>query len=194
MKLLLHACCGPCFLGVWQELGSHAAVQPSLYYYNPNIQPEEEYELRYASLEIAARAAGLSLSRGDYRPELHHEAIAPMAGRFSERCLPCYRLRLEGTAEAAAAQGFEAFSTTLLVSPYQRHEDIIALGREIAARRGLEFYEADWRPYFRPGQERAKELGLYRQKFCGCSLSSAEAEAQRAERERQKAARQSPLV
>jgi epoxyqueuosine reductase len=175
MKLFLHTCCGPCFLGVWQELGARDGIETALYYFNPNIQPLDEYERRYSSLEVAAASAGLSLTRGDYRRELHAGAIAPTGGRFSERCLPCYRIRLEETARRAKAGGYECFSTTLLVSPYQRHDKIIELGRKIAAEAGLEFYATDWRPFFRAGQARAKELGLYRQRFCGCELSFDEA-------------------
>jgi hypothetical protein len=83
----------------------------------------------------------------------------------------CYGIRLERTAAFAKEMGFDAFTTTLLVSPYQKHELIKELGEEYARKYGVEFYYKDFRPGFRQGQQQAKEMELYRQKFCGCIIS-----------------------
>jgi len=91
-----------------------------------------------------------------------------------DRCLGCYRLRLAKVAKYAKEHGYDAFSTTLLVSPYQKHEDLRNIGEEVATSQGIEFYYTDWRPYFRAGQDEAKVIPIYRQKYCGCRRSLSE--------------------
>ncbi len=91
-----------------------------------------------------------------------------------ERCKSCYRLRLKKTAEEASKQGFDAFTTTLLISPYQDFEQITAIGNELADKYSISFYLRDFRPYFSKSIPIAKELGLYRQKYCGCIYSKEE--------------------
>ena len=93
------------------------------------------------------------------------------SGEEEQRCRMCYAVRMEETAKFAKDNNFDAFTTTLLVSPYQKHELIIELGKIYADKYGLEFYYEDFRPGFRAGQQKAKDLGLYRQKFCGCIVS-----------------------
>jgi predicted adenine nucleotide alpha hydrolase (AANH) superfamily ATPase len=90
-----------------------------------------------------------------------------------KRCTFCYRLRLEKTAALAKEQGFDAFSTTLLISPYQNHELLKSTAVEVAQSIGTEFLYRDFRPHFREGQGEARRLGLYRQKYCGCIFSDA---------------------
>jgi predicted adenine nucleotide alpha hydrolase (AANH) superfamily ATPase len=90
------------------------------------------------------------------------------------RCLFCYRLRLEKTALLAAREGYEAFSTTLLISPYQNHELLKQIGEDLADRNGIAFLYRDFRPFFREGQRRAREQGYYMQKYCGCVFSEEE--------------------
>ncbi len=170
MKLLLHACCGPCFLGVWEELGSHKEIETTLYYDNSNIYPETEFTKRRDSLRIAAKERGLALVEADYEPELYSAAVAKDT-IFPRRCLHCYRLRLEGAAKYAKENGYDAISTTLFVSPYQQHEELKIIASEVAKEYGVEFHYTDWRPYFREGQNEAKQMELYRQKYCGCSFS-----------------------
>jgi predicted adenine nucleotide alpha hydrolase (AANH) superfamily ATPase len=92
----------------------------------------------------------------------------------AQRCKYCYQSRLEQTAAQAAALGCEAFSTTLLISPYQQHQQIRELGEQVAKRYGLHFFYRDWRPHFRAGQAAARDLGLYMQKYCGCIYSEKE--------------------
>jgi predicted adenine nucleotide alpha hydrolase (AANH) superfamily ATPase len=91
-----------------------------------------------------------------------------------DRCRRCYELRLEKTAREASVRGFEAFSTTLLISPYQDFNQILTTGREVAGRYNLIFFQRDFRPYFRDAGKLAREIGLYRQKYCGCIFSSEE--------------------
>jgi len=170
MKLLLHTCCGPCFLGVWEELGTRD-VEVTNYFYNPNIYPEEEYERRLEGLRIAAKDKTLVVIGGEYEPEKHAEAIRDHENEFPGRCLHCYRLRLEKAAAYARDHGFDAFSTTLLVSPYQQHEVLKSIGEEVGEKYGVDFYYTDWRPYFRKGQDEAKFIPIYRQKYCGCKYS-----------------------
>ncbi len=183
MKLLLHTCCGPCFLGVWEELGLHKDIQTTLYYYNPNIYPEAEWAKRRDNLLIASKEEKMTLVEAAYEPENYEQAIAGLdsslrgndgkAGRNNGglRCLRCYRLRLEGTAKYAKSNGFDAISTTLFVSPYQQHDELKKVASEVASHYGVECYYTDWRPYFREGQNEAKELEIYRQKYCGCEFS-----------------------
>lgn len=92
-------------------------------------------------------------------------------GVEAQRCKMCYAVRLEKTAQFAKQNGFDAFTTTLLVSPYQKHDLILELGNYFAQKYGLDFYYNDFRVGFRKGQQEAKDIGLYRQKYCGCILS-----------------------
>ena len=93
---------------------------------------------------------------------------------MEDRCGVCYELRLFESARYAAENGFDSFCTTLLVSPYQNHELLVETGHRAAERFGIEFLPYDFRPRFREGQQRARELGLYMQKYCGCVFSEEE--------------------
>ena len=110
------------------------------------------------------------------------------AGRFGDeqasRCAECYRLRMGLTVETARREGFEAVATTLTVSPYQDPEAIGFAGREAAASAGVEYLETDFRDRYRRAVERSKELGMYRQRYCGCLLSQVEAERSRTSKRR----------
>lgn len=171
MKLLLHCCCGPCATGSlpqFEQLG----YQPFGYFYNPNIHPYQEHKARRQSFIALMEQRGLPYEVvRDYPLEdwLRQVASAP-----EQRCTYCYRSRLEAAAAYACEHGFERFSTTLLISPYQNHQLIHQLGEEIAAVNGLEFVYLDLRGGFRDGQEKAREMGLYMQKYCGCIYSEKE--------------------
>ncbi len=177
MKILLHSCCGPCYLGVKEGLPAYSKLL--LYYYNPNIEPAEEEGLRWKHLERAAELTGVEAYRAPYEPEKHHSITAPAKGVFKERCIHCYRLRLENTALFAYENGFNAFTSTLLVSPWQDRDILLKYGEELATRYKLRFLGDDFRLHFRAGQTHAKELELYRQNYCGCALSKIEADAAR---------------
>jgi predicted adenine nucleotide alpha hydrolase (AANH) superfamily ATPase len=178
MRLLLHTCCAPCSTGYLAGLAAEG-VEPVLFWYNPNIHPWTEYVARRDSLADLAQERGLELEsideyglrpfvRGIY-PHLENDAAGDRA-----RCNFCYRLRLEKTAERAREGGYDCFSTTLLISPYQDHERIRELGEELAAHYGLQFFYRDFRPFFREGQKAAREQGRYMQKYCGCIFSEEE--------------------
>ena len=168
MKLLLHTCCAPCSVYCVESLRAEG-IEPVSFWYNPNIHPYQEYKARRNTLKDYAASIGLSLIvREDYglRP-----FVRAVAADIDHRCAYCYAVRMEETARYAAEHGFTHISTTLLVSPYQNHEGIIAAAERFAGEYGVAFLYRDFRPGFREGQARARELGLYMQKYCGCVFS-----------------------
>ncbi|MEA4893454.1 MAG: epoxyqueuosine reductase QueH [Peptococcaceae bacterium] len=171
MKLLLHSCCGPCTvhpLAVLREEG----FQLYGYFYNPNIHPFKEFKERYKSYRLLCEKTGLEAEiHKEYGLETYLAALYGSGTPLEERCGLCYRLRLEAACARAAELGYGAYSTTLLVSPYQNHELIRRLGEEIGRTRGVEFIYRDFRPGFRQAQEKAREMGLYMQGYCGCIFS-----------------------
>jgi len=173
MKLLLHTCCGPCFLGVWEGLKIKGFDVINLYY-NPNIQPLEEFDLRKKNLELVAIGKSKDIIELKYNPDEYLKKISGSENNKKERCKKCYELRLWQTAQTAKDQKINLFSTTLLVSPYQDREELVKIGERIARQSGLEFLPSDWRPAFRKGQEEAKKHNIYRQKYCGCIFSKHE--------------------
>jgi hypothetical protein len=173
-KLLLHTCCGPCFLGTWEDLFLQDFEVTSLFY-NPNIHPENEYKIRLKALEVACDNKPVNIMKLDYNPEEYYLSLNKIID-FPERCRNCYALRLDKTVKTAKENGFDAFSTTLLISPYQQHDLIISISKELERKYNINFYYSDFRKYFRTGQIISKELSIYRQKYCGCSYSKKEAE------------------
>jgi len=171
MKLLLHICCGPCAVYPVEILGAagHRVVG---YFDNPNIHPYQEYLRRVQALEDFAGQAGLPVIwNKDYDIE---EFFRVTAFREDKRCRFCYHLRLDRAARMARDGGFEAFSTTLLYSRYQRHDIIQEVARRAAAEAGVVFYYEDFRRGWAEGIARSKALGLYRQSYCGCLFSERE--------------------
>ncbi|HHW14319.1 MAG TPA: epoxyqueuosine reductase QueH [Firmicutes bacterium] len=170
-RLLLHNCCAPCTihpLAVLRDEGWEVEG----WFYNPNIHPYREWQHRRDTLAEYAGLVDLPVTwvEGYDLNEFLQEALA--AG--PERCLSCYRRRLSAAAKAAREGGYDAFSTTLLVSPYQKHDAIRRLGEELAAQQDVPFVYRDFRPGFRAAQAKARELGLYRQPYCGCIFSERE--------------------
>ena len=171
MKLLLHCCCGPCAVGSLPQFEEHG-YQPFGYFYNPNIHPYQEHKARRLSfIELMERRGLPYLAVKDYPLEEWLRQVAPAP---EQRCAYCYQSRLLTAAEFALNNGFEHFSTTLLISPYQNHQLIRETGERIAAAKGLEFVYRDLRGGFRQGQEEARAMGLYMQKYCGCIYSEKE--------------------
>lgn len=164
MEVLLHICCGICALESVDALRAEG-FGVSGAWVNPNIQPLAERERRRAALETVARELKLPLVRLDSPP---YEP--PTEGLTAERCAYCYRLRLLPTARRAAALG-AAFSTTLLYSKHQRHELVREIVEAVSRETGAPFVYRDWRFRFNQGQSRARRLGIYRQRYCGCSAS-----------------------
>jgi len=175
MKLLLHCCCAPCSLPCISSLRARN-IESELLWFNPNIHPCGEYKARLDSLREFAADERLKLRLIDeyglrvFLKEVSSEndATAP------ERCEKCYRMRLYKTASVAAEQGFTAFTTSLLISPYQDHDALRRIGEEAAAKHGVDFLYMDFRPLFRESRTAARERGLYMQKYCGCIFSEEE--------------------
>lgn len=169
MKLLLHICCAPCSVACIQQLRSEG-IEPTGFWYNPNIHPFTEYRSRRNCLRDYAKSIGLELIEEDeygLRP-----FVRAVAGDIDNRCGYCYAVRLAKTAQYAADHGFDAFCTTLTVSPYQNTPLIFQTGERLAAQyEGLKFAPYDFSPHYREGQAQARELGLYMQKYCGCVFS-----------------------
>lgn len=168
-EIFLHACCGPCAEWPVSELVSED-YKITMFYHNPNIHPRFEHQRRLQNLKIVSDLWQIPLLVTDeYREDLWTERAYLESDK--DRCHMCYRLRMDKTAEVAKNLGFQFFSTTLLVSPYQRHEAIMEAGHAAAQKYGLTFLYRDFRPGFRQGQQMARDHGLYRQKYCGCILS-----------------------
>lgn len=171
MKLLLHVCCGPCALVPARELlGQRHEVYG--YFDNPNIHPYEEYRRRLeAAEELAWRLSFPLQAAGEYRPELYFREVA---WHEEERCRCCYSLRLQAAADRAREAGCEGYTTSLLISPYQKHDLIREIGTEIGRQVGVPFVYHDWRPEYYEGRRLAREMGLYSQRYCGCLFSEYE--------------------
>src|SRR3990167_6004712 len=173
MKLLLHICCGPCALYPVRELLDKKFDKITGFFYNPNIHPPSEYKKRKDTLSEAASKIGFEIIIPAYKMEEYFRKVISKEDS-PERCRLCWELRLSETAVFAKNNGFDAFTTTLLISPYQDHEKIKEIGEDIASKNGVQFYYQDFRPGFRDGQEQAKKEDLYRQKYCGCVFSELE--------------------
>lgn len=170
-KVLLHTCCAPCAIHCVESLRAEGIV-PASYWYNPNIHPYTEYRSRKTTLEEYAKQIQLPLiidntyGLREFCKNVIHD--------LSKRCFYCYDVRLNQTARYAAEHGFSAFSTTLLVSPFQNHDVIVQTAERAAQQYGVPFLYRDFRPGFQDGQEQARALGLYMQKYCGCIFSEEE--------------------
>jgi predicted adenine nucleotide alpha hydrolase (AANH) superfamily ATPase len=171
MRILLHICCGPCALFPLQQLRAERH-EVTGFFYNHNIHPYQEYvKRRDTAVHMAEQQKMPLILRDDYDLEdfLAHVAAAP-----ETRCSYCYASRLRATAHAAAEGGFEAFTASLLYSRYQKHDEIRLLGEQIGAEFGVAFYYEDFRPGWQEGIRLSKDLGLYRQQYCGCIYSEKE--------------------
>ncbi len=142
------------------------------YFYNPNIHPYTEYIRRLQTLENYARVALLPL-KVDKGYELE-TFLKGAIGQGKDRCLFCYRTRLEKAFQEGIESGADAVTTTLLYSRYQRHEDIQRIGEELANLHGVPFLYRDLRLGWKKGIEESKKLNMYRQQYCGCIFSERE--------------------
>ena len=171
MKTLMHTCCAPCSVYCVESLRSED-IEPVSYWYNPNIHPYTEYRMRKTTLEDYSKMIDMQLIiENDYGLRKFTKAVI---GDLEHRCPVCYAMRLDQTAMYAAEHHYDCFTTTLLVSPYQKHDLLIAAGKAAAEKYGVEFLYRDFRVGFKEGQAKARELGLYMQKYCGCIFSEEE--------------------
>ncbi|MBQ8164929.1 MAG: epoxyqueuosine reductase QueH [Clostridia bacterium] len=168
-KILLHICCGPCSLQVIDDLRDlFGNIEIRGLYANPNIHPYEEFERRLENAQKAAEYKNIDL---DYLSDFDQKRWENFTDIQEKRCEMCYKLRMEMSAKFAAEHGYEFFSTTLIVSPYQNHMKIYEAGKSAAEKYGVKFFYHDFSINFRKGQQQAKDIGLYRQKYCGCMPS-----------------------
>lgn len=170
-KVLLHCCCAPCSLSCIEPLRDEG-IEPVAFWYNPNIHPFKEYEARRDCMIDYASAIRMEIKVDDTYGL--REFVRNTVESIDNRCTFCYEHRLEVTARYAAEKGYAGFTSTLLASTYQKHDLIAAAGERFAEEYGIKFIYRDFRPNFREGNQRARELGFYMQKYCGCIFSEEE--------------------
>ena len=188
--LLLHACCGPCSLEPLRLLREEG-FEPTICWTNPNIQPRAEHDLRLQTLQRWAEenADVRVIVAGDDR-DAWERSVAPHGFDRESRCRACYGLRLAEACRTARNLGFEHISTTLVVSPYQLFDVCQDVLGRLAPAYGLTMVWRDFRDWYPQATTRSRELGMYRQNYCGCRFSAAEAAIERHEsRDARKAAR-----
>lgn len=168
MKLLLHTCCAPCSVYCIDTLRKDN-IDVTSYWYNPNIHPYTEYKERLNTLKKYTKSIDIPLIVDDYYGL--KEFCKNVINKLDNRCGYCYYSRLEKVALYAKNNSFDAFSTTLLISPYQNHELLKKTGEILEKKYNIKFLYKDFRPGFKKGYEKAKMLGLYIQKYCGCIFS-----------------------
>lgn len=178
--LLLHACCAPCSSYTLEYLHEHFDI--TLFFYNPNISPQSEFEYRENELKRLVNEMGLKIPIicGEYEPDKFKEIAAGLENipEGGKRCFKCYRLRLKKTAELAAERGFDYFTTTLSISPYKNADKLNTIGAELAEKSFVKYLFSDFKK--KNGYKRSIELShqysLYRQNYCGCVYSKIIAE------------------
>lgn len=174
-RLLLHACCAPCSSYVLEYLNKHFEI--SVFYYNPNISPEEEYIHRVNEIRrlISEMCPEVTLIEGRYEPEKFYQMAKGLENEPERgaRCLKCYRMRLEASGEEAARGGFDFFTTTLSISPQKDSTVLNQIGREVSEIYGIPYLFSDFKKKggYKRSIELSAEYGLYRQNFCGCVFS-----------------------
>ena len=183
MKVLLHCCCAPCSLSCIEPLQKEGC-EVELFWYNPNIHPFKEYEARRDCLLNFAKDEGIAvLVKENYGLR---EFVKNVASNIDKRCVYCYTHRLRETAKYAADNGFDAFTSTLFASIYQDHELMRAAAEKYAEEFGIEFLYRDFRPNFREGNQKARDIGLYMQKYCGCIFSEEDRYQKQINRDKEK--------
>lgn len=175
--LLLHACCAPCSSYCLEYLSQYFKI--TLYFYNPNIYPENEYSLRS---EEARRLINemtfkhpVTFLEGEFNPKEFYDAVKGFENEKEggERCFRCYRLRLESAAKLAKEMGFDYFTTTLTISPLKRADKLNEIGEELGEIYAVKHLSSDFKKKngYKRSTELSREYGLYRQDYCGCVFS-----------------------
>jgi epoxyqueuosine reductase len=171
MKILLHICCAPCTIYPLETLRKEAGSIEGLFF-NPNIHPYLEYKKRLEALREYATREGLAVEEAEDYPM--EDFLRKTSFMGADRCSYCYEVRLRRTAAQARKGLFDAFTTTLLYSRYQKHELIRETGEAIAREMKVPFYYQDFRVGWEDGVRISKKTGMYRQKYCGCIFSEKE--------------------
>jgi len=169
LKMLLHICCAPCAVAIVEKFLAQEGTELSGLYFNPNIHPKEEFDKRKEAVLAMSEDYGVPVTVNELNMFDYWRNNLP--ADKSRRCLYCYTVRLEEAARYAAEHGYDVFTTSLLISPYQNHELIAQVGEKAASRHGVRFHYEDFRPLYRTGRERARGKHWYMQKYCGCWYS-----------------------
>lgn len=175
--LLLHSCCAPCSSYVLEYLSDYFGI--TVFYYNPNIYPDEEYEMRVREQQRFIRAFPakhpIDFIEGAYDKERFYEMARGLeqVPEGGERCFQCYELRLREAGELAKARGFDYFTTTLSISPMKNAQKLNEIGQRLAEELGVSYLSSDFkkRNGYKRSTELSKEYGMYRQDYCGCVYS-----------------------
>lgn len=183
--LLLHSCCAPCSSYVIEYLANYFSI--TIFYYNPNISPIEEYEKRKAEqirlIQSMPTCYPVHFMDCDYDNDIYEQNIQGLEEEpeRGNRCTVCFRLRLEKTAKVAKSNQFDYFGTTLTVSPYKNCDVINEVGKNLEQKYGISFLEADFkkRNGYKRSIELSKEYHLYRQDYCGCKYSKRDREKEK---------------
>ncbi|MDF2485986.1 MAG: hypothetical protein K0R46_2154 [Herbinix sp.] len=176
-KLLIHSCCAPCSSYVLEYLSNHFDI--TIFYYNPNIYPQEEYirrvEEQIQLIQAMPLASQVYFKQGDYQPQQYYQAIRGLEGEpeGGNRCFVCYELRLREAAQLAKEGGYEYFTTTLSISPHKNAEKLNEIGSRLAAEYGTFYLPSDFKKKngYKRSIELSGEYNLYRQDYCGCVYS-----------------------
>ncbi len=179
-KLLIHSCCAPCSSYVLEYLSDYFDI--SVFYYNPNIYPEDEYARRVEEqkhlLEAMPLRAHVKFIQGEYVPEDFYHAVNgyEKEPEGSVRCFLCYEMRLREAAQLAKHGDFDYFTTTLSISPYKNAEKLNEIGGRLADEYGIKYLPSDFKKKngYKRSIELSREYGLYRQDYCGCVFSMRE--------------------
>ncbi|WP_101875698.1 epoxyqueuosine reductase QueH [Lachnoclostridium edouardi] len=179
-KLLLHSCCAPCSSYVMEYLSKY--FQITIYYFNPNIFPPEEYEKRVREQENLIHKMNLpgnvKLLEGEYKPEEFFQMAKGLEKEpeGGERCFLCYEMRLRKTAQEAVRGGYDYFATTLSISPLKNAGKLNEIGEKVGKEWGALWLPSDFKKKngYKRSVELSKEYHLYRQDYCGCVYSKAE--------------------
>lgn len=173
MNILLHICCAPCEIYPVEKLRQDMHLV-SGFFYNPNIHPCSEYLKRKEEVEKYSKECGLDVVYAGYDIEDFFQYIVYNEAMKESRCPSCWWLRMKKTAAAAKRTGFDAFTTTLLGSPYQDHAVLKEICEDVAGEAGIKFHYEDFRTGFKTAHDKAKNLGIYCQNYCGCIFSERE--------------------
>jgi predicted adenine nucleotide alpha hydrolase (AANH) superfamily ATPase len=171
-SLIVHVCCAPCLSGLSGYLKSLDFERIKGIFYNPNIHPYKEFKKRRHNVRSNEKIFGFDGI--EYSEEYPLKEILKGMMSADDRCIFCFRSRLEKTAEIAVKGEFSHFTTTLLISPYQKRDLIVKIGKEIAERNNLVFLDEDMRRFYDSGQSIAKDHDIYCQGYCGCIFSEYE--------------------
>lgn len=173
-KILLHACCGICSaypISLLQDMGYSVVV----YFYNPNIFPEDEYQKRLEAEKTLCRHFNVKFIEGEYEPEVYYNYVSGLENEPEKgtRCDKCFELRLTKAAQISKKLGIDEFTTSMVISPHKNYDKLTQIGEKIASEMNLTYISTNFRKNdgFLKTNQISKELNLYRQNYCGCKFS-----------------------